>query len=232
MNDPAKPVLLEICLASVEDALAAEQGGADRLELNAALSLGGLTPSLGTLEEVMKATRLPLLAMVRPRPGGFAYRDSEFRILQRDLDLVLANGANGAVVGILTEEGKIDGERCRKIRRQASGRPLVFHRAFDLLKDPWEGLEILIDLGFQRILTSGQAESALQGSARLRELIERAQGRIEILPAAGIRPTNVLDLIQRTRCRQVHASLRTSGKDGEEITDALAVQEMARVIQP
>src|SRR5215470_7133525 len=112
-------VLLEVPIASVEDALAAQEGGADRLELNAALSLGGLTPSLGTLIEVKAAVALPVFVMIRPRPGGFAYSKTDFQVMQRDLDLALQHGANGIVLGILTEDGRVDMDRCRRVVRQA-----------------------------------------------------------------------------------------------------------------
>src|SRR5881296_3445876 len=109
---PTARVLLEVAVASVEDALAAQGGGADRVELNAALALGGLTPSLGTLLEVKAAVRLPVLAMARPRPGGFAYSAADFRVLRRDLELLLQHGADGVVCGVLHEDGTVDMERC------------------------------------------------------------------------------------------------------------------------
>jgi copper homeostasis protein len=210
MGDAAMPsrILLEVCIASVEDAVTAQTAGAHRLELNAALGLGGLTPSLGTLVEVKQAVTLPVFVMLRPRPGGFCYSRAEFRVIQRDLDLVLQHGADGLVAGVLTSDGHIDEPRCRLLREQAGNVSLVFHRAFDVLPDPLQGLEQLIDLGFQRILTSGQAESAAGGAPLLAELIRRAAGRIEILPAGGINWSTVFDVLRRTGCDQVHASLR------------------------
>src|SRR5262245_2841152 len=173
----ARRVLLEVPVASVEDALAAQAGGADRLELNAALSLGGLTPSLGTLIEVKAAVALPVLVMIRPRPGGFAYSQSDLQVMQRDADLALQHGADGLVFGILTADGRVDGDRCRWFLRQAGDRAAVFHRAFDVTPDPFEAVEQLIDLGFRRALTSGQEETAYYGAALLAELIRRCAGR-------------------------------------------------------
>jgi copper homeostasis protein len=210
---PAPRVLLEVAIASVEDALAAQQGGADRLELNTALALGGLTPSLGTLIEVKAASSLPVLVMIRPRPGGFAYSEADFRVMQRDADLALQHGADGIVLGILTEDGRVDAERCRLLVRQAGPRQVVFHRAFDVTPDPFAALEQLIDLGFRRVMTSGQEETAYNGARRIAELIERAAGRIEILPAGGINRFTVADVIARTGCTQAHASLRTRRED-------------------
>src|SRR4051812_22644923 len=120
--NPTARVLLEVAVASVEDALAAQAGGADRLELNGALALGGLTPSLGTLLEVKAAGGLPVLVMIRPRPGGFAYSEADFRVMQRDADLALRHGADGVVFGVLTPDGRVDADRCRRLVRQADGR--------------------------------------------------------------------------------------------------------------
>src|SRR5262245_59743634 len=119
---PAPRVLLEVAVASVEDALTAQAGGADRLELNAALAMGGLTPSLGTLVEERAAVALPVLVMLRPRPGGFAYSVADFQVMQRDADLALQHGADGIVLGVLTAEGRVDADRCRRLVRQAAGR--------------------------------------------------------------------------------------------------------------
>lgn len=208
-----KRFLLEVAVASVDDALAAQVGGADRLELNAALSLGGLTPSLGTLLEVRQASSLPLFVMLRPRPGAFCYSKAEFHVLRRDLDLVLGHGADGIVFGILTEDATVDRIRCREVVRQAGKHPVVFHRAFDLTPDPSQALEELIDLGITRVLTSGQKPTALAGASCIAELVRQAAGRMQILPAAGITSGNVLELLQQTGCDQVHGSLRGIGRD-------------------
>ncbi len=201
-------ILLEIPIATVEDALAAREGGADRLELNSALALGGLTPSLGVLLEVKQAVPLPVYSMIRPRPGGFCYGEADFRVMWRDLDQMISHGVDGFVFGILNERGHVDLRRCRELIRRAQGKPVVFHRAFDVTPDPFAALEQLIDLGVCRILTSGQETSAYNGTRILAELICRAAGRIEILPAAGINRFTVADVVARTGCTQVHASLR------------------------
>ena len=204
-----QPVLLEVCIASVDDAVMAAQGGADRLELNAALALGGLTPSLGTLLEIKKRIALPVFAMVRPRPGGFCYSEADFAVMVRDVGLLLQYGADGIVFGILHEDGTVDAPRCAKILKHLGATPAVFHRAFDVTPDPFAALEQLIGLGFKRVLTSGQQESAYNGTALIAELIRQSSGRIEILPASGINRFTVADVVARTGCTQVHASLRT-----------------------
>jgi copper homeostasis protein len=208
-----KRPLLEVCVASVEDALAAHAGGADRLELNAALPLGGLTPSLGTLIEVRQAVPLPVIAMARPRPAGFCYSEADFRTLRRDADLLLERGAAGIAFGILHEDGRIDAGRCREVVSQVGTREAVFHRAFDVTPDPFAALELLIDLGVRRVLTSGQEETAYNGTALIAALVRRAAGRIEVLPAGGINRFTVADVVRRTGCDQVHASLSHSRPD-------------------
>ena len=225
-NPQSRRVLLEVCVASADDAVAAWKGGADRLELNSALELGGLTPSLGLLREVLEAVPLPVIAMIRPRPGGFAYSDSDYRVMLRDLHLMISNGAHGAAFGILTEQGMVDVERCRLLIRRireayavrpghekAVGPACVFHRAFDVVADPFLTLETLIELGFTRVMTSGQEESAYNGIPVIAELIRKAAGRMEILPAGGINRFTIDDVLRRTGCDQVHASLRSQRVD-------------------
>jgi copper homeostasis protein len=206
-------VLLEVAVASLEDALTAQAAGADRIELNSALPLGGLTPSLGLVVEVRRAVTLPVIVMARPRPAGFCYRDGEFLVLRRDLDMLLASGIDGVAFGVLTEHGEIDRERCRRIVEQVGEKQAVFHRAFDVTPDPAAALEQLIDLGVRRVMTSGQEENAYQGAARIAEFIRRAAGRIEVLPAGGVDRFTVADVLARTGCDQVHASLRAGRSD-------------------
>jgi copper homeostasis protein len=213
VTSSGRRVLLEVPVASVEDALAAESGGADRLELNAALSLGGLTPSLGTLIAVKAAVSLPVLVMIRTRPGGFDYSAADFQVMQRDVDLALQHGADGIVFGILTAEGRLDTNRCRTLIQQAGDRAAVFHRAFDVMPDPFEALEQLIQLGFRRVMTSGQEDTAYNGIELIAKLIHRAAKRIDILPAGGVNRFTVADIATRTGCDQIHASLRTKRED-------------------
>ncbi|MFO0845940.1 MAG: copper homeostasis protein CutC [Gemmataceae bacterium] len=236
-------VLLEVAVGSAEDAAVAEANGADRVELNAALTLGGLTPSAGLMLETRRAVRVPLVAMARPRPGGFCYRQAEFRTLLRDVEFALANGADGIAFGSLSADGGIDRSRCTEVVRLIGSRVAVFHRAFDVTPDPGTALEELIDLGVRRVMTSGQEETARQGVATIARLVEQARGRIEVLPAAGINPRTVAEVVARTGCDQVHASLRTtredrsaaarpqvrfggSAEDRYEVTDAAAVREV------
>lgn len=206
-------ILLEVLVASVEDAVAAQAGGAARLELNAALTLGGLTPSLGMFLEVKRAVALPAVVMLRPRPGGFAYSDADFNVMRRDLDLLLAHGADAVAFGVLSDHGTIDERRCQIVLSQMGKVPAVFHRAFDVTPEPFAALEQLIALGFRRVLTSGQQETAYNGASLIADLIRRAAGRIEILPGGGVNTFTVADIVARTGCDQVHASLRQARYD-------------------
>src|SRR6516162_296157 len=148
MDQSAKSrVLLEVAIASAADARAACSGGADRLELNAALALGGVTPSLGMVEEIRRASNLPLIVMARPRPGGFCYSGDEFQVMRRDIDLILEKGADGIAFGVLLGEGFVDLRRCSALVRQIGKKQAVFHRAFDVTPEPFQALEQLIDLG-------------------------------------------------------------------------------------
>ena len=211
MNGPR--IKLEICTASAEDCAVAEQSGADRVELNCALMLGGLTPSLGALREARTAIRIPLIAMIRPRAGGFCYSASDFKVMLRDVEAALAEAADGIAFGILTPNGTIDLERCRQIVKLAAGREIVFHRAFDVVPEPLTALDQLIDLGVKRVMTSGQETSAYNGAANIAQYLSHAAGRLEILPAGGINRFTVADVVSRTGCDQVHASLSSASKD-------------------
>jgi len=196
--------ILEIVCVSVDDAVQAEEGGADRIELCAAIELGGLTPSIGMLLEIRDRCRLPVMAMLRPRTGGFCYTDLEFQNMRRDLDRFLELGVEGFVFGILTPDGQLDGERCAQLVEQAAGAQTVCHRAFDVTPDPHAALEDVIGAGFTRLLTSGQQPTAIEGAGLIKELVAQANGRIEILPGAGIRAENVRDFVTATGVDQVH----------------------------
>lgn len=213
MNHSTNKVRLEVCVDSLASSLIAAQAGAARIEINSALELGGLTCSIGLAQEVvdqLKPTECEVIAMVRPRPGGFAYQADELNVMQRDIEALLQLGVDGIALGVLTSNGNIDVESTDKLIKPilAAGKQVVFHRAFDLVANPNEALGTLIELGFTRVLTSGQAPTAMQGASLIRTLIEQANGRIEILPGSGISPSNVAALTEATGCDQVHASLR------------------------
>lgn len=208
-----KEILLEVIATSADDCALIEELGGDRIELTCALTLGGLTPSAGLLREARAATRLPIMAMARPREAGFCYSRREFLTMLHDVEHLLAHGADGVVFGALKADGAIDVARCQEIVALAAGTQTVFHRAFDVIPDPLVGLEQLIDLGVTRILTSGQAANALAGAPLIRQLVERAQQRMEILPGGGVNSANVNELLTVTGCTQVHVSLSETMSD-------------------
>ncbi|MGV3614110.1 MAG: copper homeostasis protein CutC [Fimbriimonas sp.] len=197
-------MLVEIVVRSGDDAVAAERGGAHRLELCTALGVGGLTPSVGLVRSVRARTELPIMAMVRPREGGFDYTAAEFDAMEWDVETLLQAGADGVVLAVLRPDGRIDVERCRRLVERAAGKPVACHRAFDATPDPFDSLETLIDLGFTRVLTGGGVPKAIEGVSVLRELIERAAGRIEVMPGGGIRSENVREIVETTGANQVH----------------------------
>lgn len=223
-------ILLEICCGSIDDAIQSEKGGADRVEFCSALFLGGLTPSIGAIQEAKCRLKIPVIAMVRPRGGGFCYSEAEFATMERDAEAALDAGVEGVVFGILKEDGRIDQRRTTHIRRIIGKRQAVFHRAFDVTPNPFQALEQLIDLGINRVLTSGQKDSAPEGVELIARLIERAGKRIEILPGGGIRPYNMKDMVRRTRCRQIH--MTAWGKVEDRSTHAHRDVTFGGALQP
>jgi copper homeostasis protein len=200
------PIRIEVAVAGVGDAQIAEAAGADRLELCCALELGGLTPSLGTFLAIKEVVSLPVVTILRPRAGGFVYSEADVRTMERDAEIFLSHGAAGIVFGVLTDERMVDVARAARLVRLASGRETVFHRAFDLTADPMAALDSLIELGVTRVLTSGQGVDAIAGAELIGQLIERAAGRIEILPGGGITPENAAGLVAKTSANQIHGS--------------------------
>ena len=209
-------VSLEVCANSVTSALAAQKGGAVRVELCQNLDEGGTTPSHGEILLARKLLNIKLYVLLRPRGGDFLYSDLEFKLMMADAAFCLEAGCDGIVIGILHADGRIDKERCAefiKIARQCSV-GVTFHRAFDMCADQYQALEDIIDLGCERILTSGGKTTAMEGSPTIAHLIEKASGRIIIMPGSGISETNVADLIHFTGAGEIHSSARSTVKSG------------------
>lgn len=239
------PAKLEIAANSLASALAAQEGGASRIELCAALELGGLTPSRGQIARVREKLSIPVHVLVRPRAGDFAYADEDHATMLADIAHCAALGCDGVVVGALTPDGEVDVARCRELVSAARRLDLTFHRAIDVCRDPAAALEAIIDLGFSRILSSGGSASAMEGSANLRRLIEQAAGRIEIMPGAGIDAGNIGALMAATGAREFHASakrtlpsrMRFTPSDalgmagGETRSDAVEVRRMVEALR-
>ena len=178
-----------------------------------AIELGGLTPSLGLAAESSKATRLPIMAMVRPRSGGFYYEESEFEGMVRDVQMFSDLGLAGVVFGILNSDSTVDVTRTQRLVHAAGQMETVFHRAFDATPDADAALDSLIECGVTRVLTSGQKPTALEGWAAIKRLRERSRGRIEILPGSGLTADNVAEFVTQTGVSQVHLTAFTSNVD-------------------
>ncbi len=205
--------LLEVCCGSLDDALEAEAGGADRVELCSSLFVGGLTPSFGTIAEAVRRLRIPAIVMIRPRGGGFCYSEAEFAAMQRDAETAIAQGAAGIVFGVLTADGAIDVPRTRQLRDLAGTRDAVFHRAFDVTPDPFRALDQLVDLGITRVLTSGQQDTVPEGVELIKRLVEYAGDRITVMPGGGVKLWNVEEVVRRTACREIHVAAFTARTD-------------------
>lgn len=201
-----KNVILEVCCGSADDVIQAHKAGAHRVELNSNLFHGGLTPTIGSLQVAKAATGMKIIAMVRPREGGFCYTEAEFATCIADAKLLLEHGADGLVFGFLHPDGTIDAERTRTIARiaQQAGKETVFHRAIDVVPDWKAALDVLIDLDITRVLTSGQEADVSNGTDTVREMIRYAAGRIQILPGAGITARNMDRIIAETGANQIH----------------------------
>jgi copper homeostasis protein len=199
------PIILEVCVDTPDGLAAAVAGGADRIELCSALSLQGLTPSPG-LMALAAAAPIPVYAMLRPRHGDFVYDAHELDAIRHDIDAARAAGLAGVAIGANTASGALDAEGLALLVKHAAGLGLTLHKAFDLVPDPAAALELAVELGFERILTSGRAHSVMAGLETLADLVALAGDRISILPGGGVRPDNVADLVARTGVREVHGS--------------------------
>jgi copper homeostasis protein len=197
-------VLVEACVDSVGSAVAAERGGARRLELCDNLSDGGTTPSAGMISAAKAAVRIPVFVIVRPRGGDFVYSDVELGVMRLDIEAARMLGADGVVIGVLTTDGRVDVEHTRPLVDAAAGLPVTFHRAFDHARDLPQALEALMALGVARVLTSGGAPSALEGVATIGGLVKRAGGSIVVMAGGSIREENVQEVVQRSGVSEVH----------------------------
>ncbi len=200
---------VEICVDSVESAIAAAKGGAERIELCSALSEGGITPSAGLISSVRAAVDIQLFVIIRPRGGNFVYSDHELDVMRHDINDCMARRVDGVVLGVLTNEDTIDTLRTKELIDLARPLPVTFHRAFDVCKDMDRALEDVIACGADRLLTSGGKTDAVKGMNAIAALQQKAGNRIRIMAGGGIRISNVRNLALRTRVPEVHTSLST-----------------------
>lgn len=199
---------LEVCVDSVESAVVAQEGGADRLEVCANLVIGGTTPGVSQFKQIRKACDIDLNVLVRPRSGDFLYTDAEFRMIAEDIQMFQELGADGVVVGCLQADGSLNLDRMQELRERAGHLQMTLHRAFDVCRDPYQALEDAISLGIDTILTSGQASSCVEGTQVLKRLILQADERIEILVGSGVDAEIIGQLME-----EIHAvSFHMSGK--------------------
>ena len=203
-------VILEVCVDSIDSALAADRGGADRIELCSGLLEGGLTPSPGVISTVLGKVSLGVFVMIRPRGGDFCYSDDEFKAMEQDVLTAKQLGADGAVFGILTEDGRVDVDRTQRLVNLARPLKITFHRAFDMSRDLSESLEDLIRLRVDRVLTSGGEQNVERGQSAIANLQRQAKDRIIVMAGAGITDNKVRHLIAVTSVREIHASLKSS----------------------
>lgn len=199
---------LEIAANSVASALAAQAGGAGRIELCGALELGGLTPSHAQIALAREHLRIPLYVLIRPRAGDFLYSDLECEVMRRDIETCVVLGCDGVVLGALDAEGNVDAARCRPLIAAAGKLGVTFHRAFDLSRDPARALEDIIALGCERVLTSGTQPSAVDGAALIHDLVVQANERLLVMPGAGVTAQNIIALAAATGAHEFHASAK------------------------
>jgi len=204
------PILLEVCANSVASALAAQYGGAHRVELCENLYEGGTTPSYGEIQVARKLLGIKLYVLIRPRGGDFLYSAIDYDIMTTDVKYCIDAGCDGIVIGILNADGTVDKERCQKLIQMAKkeGLGVTFHRAFDMCADMGTALEAIIELGCERILTSGGKSTAMEGASMIAHLIKKADGRIAIMPGSGVSEKNVRDLVHFTGAKEIHSSAR------------------------
>jgi copper homeostasis protein len=200
----SKRLVIETVVDSAEAAMAAQVGGADRVELCANMLEGGTTPSLGTIQLARERLDIDLNVMIRPRGGDFCYSDVEFQVMQRDIDAAKNAGANGVVFGILSPDGSVDAPRIATLVGLARPMSITFHRAFDMTRDPYAALETLIELQVDRILTSGQENSVLEGLDLITDLIRVAGDRVIIMPGAGITERNIAKIVAQSAPHEIH----------------------------
>ncbi|MBB2168761.1 copper homeostasis protein CutC [Gluconacetobacter aggeris] len=240
----ARPILLEVCVDGAEGLEAAVAGGADRVELCAALALGGLTPSAG-LMAIAARVSCPVLAMIRPRPGDFVFSSAEEEVMRGDIAAVARAGLSGIVLGACLADGRLDEAMLRRLLDHARACGLsraTLHRAFDQAVDPDAALEVAVGLGFERILTSGGGTTAWEGRERLRRLADRAGGRISVMAGGGVSPLSAAALVAATGVKEIHGSCRSGDPprgqgarhagfgDNPVPTDAATVRAIRRVL--
>ncbi len=214
-----KNLKLEIIGFNIESCMTAQEGGADRIELCANPGEGGTTPSSGFIKMARKKLHIDLFVMIRPRGGDFFFSDDEFKIMKNDISVCKKIGCDGIVTGILTKNGNVDKKKCKELIDLAYPLEATFHRAFDRVASPLEALEDIIDLGFERILTSGLKPKAIQGIHLLSQLVKQSDERIAIMPGSGVNSENIISIAESSGAKEFHSSASISIKSKMEFTN-------------
>lgn len=217
---------LEIIGFNIESCIAAQDAGADRIELCANPLEGGTTASYGFIKAARNKLHIDLYAMIRPRGGDFFYSNEEFKIMKDDIAACKDHGCDGVVLGILTQEGNVDKIRCAELIGYAYPLAVTFHRAFDRVVDPFAALEDIIDMGCERILTSGQQPNAADGLPLIKELIDKADDRIIIMPGSGITSQNIISIAESTGAKEFHSSAGITKDSGIKFNNPAMKESM------
>jgi copper homeostasis protein len=222
--------ILEICCYNLDSALIAADAGADRVELCADPYSGGTTPGTGLIKTVRKKTSIELYPIIRIRGGDFLFSDEEFDVMLHEVDACKSAGCEGVVIGMLLPDGRVDKIHSSRLIEKAYPMGVCFHRAFDWTRNPFEALEDIIEIGCERILTSGQQPTAILGAPLIKDLVEQADGRIQIMPGSGVRTANISDLKNETHARQFHSSARILKKSSMEYIQPLMNEDQSTVM--
>jgi len=213
MSPVTDRIQLELCVYSIESALEAEAGGANRIELCDNPPQGGTTPSYGSIVGARRALKAKLHVIVRPRGGDFLYSDAEFAVMKDDIDACKQMGVHGVVIGILLPDGNVDKARTRELVERAKPMSVTFHRAFDMTRDPKQALEDIVETGCARVLTSGQQPTAMEGKDLIAKLVQQAGTRIIVMPGVAIRENNIAELM-RTGAKEFHTAASKTLESG------------------
>jgi copper homeostasis protein len=221
---------LEICCYNLESALIAADAGADRVELCADPGAGGTTAGIGLIKTVRKKINIELYPIIRIRGGDFLFSDEEFKVMLHDVEACKSAGCDGIVLGMLLSDGRVDKTHVSRLIEKAYPMGVCFHRAFDWTRNPFEALEDIIDIGCERILTSGQQPSAILGAPLIRDLIVQADSRIQIMPGSGVRTANITDLTSETGATQFHSSARIFKKSSMDYVQPFMTEDQSTVM--
>ena len=224
-----KAMKLEIIGFNIESCIAAQEAGAHRIELCAGPGEGGTTPSYAFIKAARKRMQIDLYAMIRPRGGDFFYSEEEFEIMKEDIAVCRQLECNGIVTGILSRDGKVDIERCKILIDLAYPLEVTFHRAFDRVADPFQAMEAIIAMGYEKILTSGLKPKAMEGRETLAALIEQAAERIIIMPGSGINAENIIRIARDTGAKELHSSASIFGESKMEYQNAAMDESLKQV---